>query len=235
MLQRKSRGSKHENRFVFLFGWLFVFAGLVCLVLGILEVVQTRRFKAIAQPSQAVILSIRDKTEESLGTPVIAYVVDGVTRTGELHSVSGDMVPGMRLVVHFDPANPSDVRVLDHEGIMAFGLFSMSAVYLFFGAAVIVVRNRSRRRVEHLLARGQRYEARIVRVDTDEDKVMDGRHPVVITCETTDARGRTRTFRSGSIWRRPDEIDQNRKVLVYVDIANPYNYYVDGDSVIKHS
>lgn len=232
MLQQKARGSRHENRFVLLFGWLFVLAGLICLVLGIRAAAESHRFRSVAQPSPAVILAIRDKSEDSLGTPVISYVVNGAARTGELHSVSGDMAAGMRLTVHFDPADPSDVRILSHEGLLPFGLLSMSAVYLFFGTLVIVVRGRSRRRVERLLAQGQRLEARIVSIDVDEGKLMDGRHPLIITCETVDARGRTRTFRSGSLWRRPDEIDRSRRVFVYVDIHNPANYFVDGESAV---
>ena len=39
-------------------------------------------------------------------------------------------------------------------------------------------------------------------------------------------------FHSGSFWYESYEIDPKRKVRVYVDRNNPFNYYVDVDSVV---
>lgn len=83
-----------------------------------------------------------------------------------------------------------------------------------------------------MLATGDTVEAEITGIREDDNQSMNGRHPIIVSCRYVASDGRIYLFHSGSFWYESYEIDPQRKVRVYVDRNNPFNYYVDVDSVV---
>lgn len=227
-----ARGKRDSKMFVRIFGGGFLAVGIILFAVCIYVYVSGTSFKEKAQPVQAVILAMQGATSESLGTPLLEYVVGGKTYTTTLNMSSSSMHPGKQITVYYRVDNPQEVRYLDADKWVIAILLVMGFVFGGIGTVVLVLRRRSRQRVSRLLSTGDVLEAEITDIREDHEQSMRGRHPIVISCRYTAPDGRIHLFQSGSFWYASHAIDPKKKVRVYVDRNNPSTYYVDVDSVV---
>ncbi len=107
-------------------------------------------------------------------------------------------------------------------------------IFLILGIVFLcVVDARSRTRAR-LLAEGERIDAQITDVRWDFRVTFNGRHPLVIDCQTQNpADGRVYVFHSEGIWFDPTPYMQNITALpVYVDPDNYHRYVVDLSGIL---
>lgn len=227
-----ARGKKKDKAFVRIFGGIFVAVGVILLAVGVYVYADSRAFKEKSTPVEAVILTMRGATHDSLGTPVVEYTIGGKTYTATLSMSSSSMHPGKLITVYYRPENPWQVRYLDDNGWLLILFLFMGTVFAGMGAAFLIVKRRQKRKIRRLLATGDVIEAEITDIRADVNQSMNGRHPVIVSCRYTASDGRIYLFRSGSFWYESYEIDPKRKVRVYVDRNNPSSYYVDVDSAL---
>ena len=227
-----ARGKKKDKAFVRIFGGIFVAVGVILLTVGVYVYADSRAFKDESMPVEAVILTMRGATHDSLGTPVVEYTIGGKTYTATLSMSSSSMHPGKQITVYYRPENPWHVRYLDDNGWLLILFLFMGTVFAGMGAAFLIMKRRQKRKIRRLLATGNVIEAEITDIRADVNQSMNGRHPVIVSCRYTASDGRIYLFRSGSFWYESYEIDPKRKVRVYVDRNNLSNYYVDVDSAL---
>ena len=227
-----AKGRRKGKAFIRVFCGIFIVLGISLFTAGIAVGVSGHAFRQQAEATDAVILAMRGASSESLGTPVVEYVVDGKSYTATLNMASSSMYPGKRITVYYRKNNPQEVRYLDDNSWLIIFFVFMGSVFAGMGMAFWLVKRGHERKARQLLATGKVVEAEITGIGEDTNSSMNGRHPIVVSCRYTAPDGRVYFFHSGSFWYESYEIDPKKKVRVYVDRNNPADYYVDVDSAI---
>ena len=226
------RSKKKEKIFIHVFSGVFISIGILLVAACIYINVSSHIFRQEAQTVKAVITAMRGASSESLGTPVVEYIVDGTHHVATLNMASSSMYPGKQITIYYNKDHPQEVRYLDENGWLTAIFLFMGIVFAGIGTAFMAVKHRQEQKTRLLQATGDVIEAEITDIRENMNKTMNGQHPIVISCRYRTSGGRVYLFQSGSFWYASYEIDMKKKIRVYVDRNNPSNYYVDVDSVV---
>lgn len=120
------------------------------------------------------------------------------------------------------PGNDMELKII---GIV---FTSLGVFFITGGLTSLLVTRGQKQRISRLMREGVCYDCEITDIRENLYRSMNYRHPFVVECVYKDDKGRTCLVKSGSVWLNPlTQKEGDIKARVWVNRANPRDYYVD--------
>lgn len=224
MNRKRSAGQGAEK----IAGGIFLFAGIIMIIVTVAVYVSAEKFKKNAYKVNAV---ITDADAHNASGVVVKYNVEGREYEVRLNEYSSSMYEGKRITVYADKDYPGHVKT-STGSIMVCGILGiMGIVFGAVGSAIIgsaVRREAVRRRI---LQGGKVICAEVTGGIYCQNYRVNGCHPFKLDCKYEDTfSGKVYYFRSDYMWEDP-EVYIGQEVKVYLNPDNMTEYIVDVDSL----
>ncbi len=227
-----------------LIGAIFIFIGVLFLVIGIFIASSNIAFKNRAIEQTAYISDIRKEYDGTLSESrrhrsykaYVKYYVDDKEYEERLDYYSGGMRVGDKVKIYYDPDHPD--QILSKFGFnFLFIIPLIGLIFFAVGSVVILMKVRKIMINKSLKEKGEAVYAEISEVTLNRSYKVNGRSPYIITCKWTDpSTGLIYFFKSPNIWFNPEPIINDRQIqslVVYIERDNPKRYFVSVEEIEK--
>lgn len=230
---------KKNLQFILMFSGTFLLVGIIMLVVGILVLSSSLRFRERAEEVAAVISEIssyRDSDGDLHHRVLVSYTYGGrFYEDMELNFYSSGMYEGKEIVLLCDPDDPGRIETEGGMLLFSFIFIGMGGLFLVIGAVPVILAQRSASRRKKLLRSGRKLYAVIEEIAQNLSFRANGWHPYVIYCTyRDDSKDITYRFKSGNLWTNPNPaLRPGDMIPVYVDENNFQYYHVDAESGLE--
>ncbi|MFJ3487341.1 DUF3592 domain-containing protein [Pseudomonas sp. NPDC090202] len=215
--------------------YIFLFLGIVTLVITAVTYQGRNDFLDSALPAEGIVVSFQVKRSD--GSTYYNPVVEFADRDGEKRSFvssTGSNPPaykkGESVDVLYAPHAPEEATINSFFELWGGVVISaiLGTVFSSVGALMFLMARFKRKRKEQLMKIGVTVGAQLQSVERNGRFSMNGRNPYIITCQWTNPETYAiHRFESENIWFDPSEYITRETIDVYVKPGNLRVYYVD--------
>ena len=217
-------------------GIIFLVGGIAVVIGGIFLYNSNTKFKEVAIPTTATVVSVSKHTDTDDDTTYTIYVKYFINEK-EYHgnySTSSYVFEGDTVNIYYDKNNPYKIK----NSISNVGPIIMTVMGIICGGVgfgIVINKILKITKKSSLLENGELVIANLEEITMNYSYSVNDRHPWIIICSGEDAiTGEKYTFKSENIWYNPEPIIQEKNITtfnVYVDKNNHKRYYVSLDDL----
>lgn len=215
-------------------GGVFVFVGIIMLIVGVVLFNSNKNFKESAMEVTGVITDITnyyDSDGDEHHNVWVEYSVGGSYYNEKIGFYSSSMYEGKEIDLLVDPQYPTRVHSASGDVFMVCIFAGMGLLFSCIGGSVFVIGIRKGNKRNKLIAQGHSVLAQVTGGYLCHNYSVNGRHPYKLECKYEDIySGITHIFESDYIWEDP-QFYVGREVIVFCESDFNGDYYVDVESL----
>ena len=224
---------KFKERGIFVGFWIFLFVGLIIMMIGIILFARGLIVKNNCIKIKAEIVAIKTYTddEDTTHNVFVSYEYNGLQYDYvQLNFYNSSMYKGKIITIYCDKDNPAKILGSSSSTWIPLLLVPFGGIFFAVGLVGVIIHNKKQKIQKQVKLNGQKIKCYVAEINPDKSYTVNGHYVNdIITCTPLGNSSQTKYYSNS--FKRSNNIKLGDVLYVYFSPDNLDDYYVDLNSI----